>query len=509
MAERIYPLNALRAFEAAGRHLSFVRAAAELHVTPAAISYQVKRLENYLGVQLFQRLSHGLLLTDTSERLLPELRQAFSLLDAAMDWAKGHGPVATGNNDPKVCREQDAPPSFPDLPSIVVLPFANLNREADEEYLADGLTEDVIAELSKNTDFLVLARSASFAYQATRLSAPQLSKELGVRYVLEGSVRRLDSRVRIRAQLIDGNTGHHVWGERYDGDSSDVFELQDEVVHRIIVTIGGTHGKLDQLARAQAARKSTDNLAAYECFLRGREHLNRFRVRDTRFVQAMEMFERAIELDPQFYRAYLGLALFHVWEVKGGRTATPARSLKRANELAEQAVNIYEPNHWSHWGHWILGTIYVWAKNPGRAMAHYGRALELSPNDGGMLIGIAENWCYLGRASEAVELAKEAMRLSPNYSDMYRWVLAFAHFTDGQYEDALTWLNRIIEPGDSNRLLAATYAKLERLEEARAAAAQFRAGWPHFSIGDWVQFEPYQNSADLENYADGLRMAGL
>ena len=209
MSRQIYPLNALRAFEAAGRHLSFVKAAQELYVTPAAISHQVKRLEDYLGVELFRRQPNGLTLTRNSERFLPELRRAFVLLDRTVertrrnDWRGSEiQPVVS----PSAASDQQ--------PSIVVLPFANMSGDPEQEFFSDGLTEDIIAGLAKNTDLPVLARSTTFTYKGTQLDAREVSKKLRVRYVLEGSVRKRGPRVRVLAQLIDGHTGHHVWGER-------------------------------------------------------------------------------------------------------------------------------------------------------------------------------------------------------------------------------------------------------------------------------------------------------
>ena len=216
MNRQIYPLNALRAFEAAGRHLSFVKAAEELYVTPAAISHQVKRLEDYLGVQLFRRQANGLALTQNSQRFLPELRRAFVLLDRTVE--------RTRSNDWRARVPHSGTPASSathQQPSIVVLPFANRSGDPEQEFFSDGLTEDIIAALAKNTDLPVLARSTTFAYKGTQPDARQVSKKLRVRYVLEGSVRKRGSRVRVLAHLIDGHTGHQVWGEKYDREATE------------------------------------------------------------------------------------------------------------------------------------------------------------------------------------------------------------------------------------------------------------------------------------------------
>ena len=512
MTRQMYPLNALRAFEAAGRHLSFVKAAQELYVTPAAISHQVKRLEDYLGLELFERLPNGLTLTQQSEHLLPQLRKAFLLLDKSVERAR--------STDWRVKAVPPKSEVYSDRqPSIVVLPFTNMSGDPEQEFFSDGLTEDIIAELARNTELPVFARSTTFTYKGTQPDARQVSRKLGVRYVLEGSVRKLGQRVRVLVQLIDGHSGHHVWGERYDRDATTVFELQDEVVERIVVTIGGTGGKLDQLARAQTLRKETNNLDAYECFLRGREYLNRYRVRDPLFARGGEMFEQAITLDPGFVRAYLGLAWFHIWEVKSGRVKHPGSTLERAFELAERALDIESSNNWNHWSHWILGNIFVWKRSPQRAVFHYERAMDLNPNDAAMLMDMADNWCYLGAPKKAIDLAERALRLHPEHPDVHLWTrlhadvgrgnLAFAYFTDQRYQQALVWLKQVAEPGDCARLLAVTYAMLGQIDKARAAGAVFLREWPNFSIERWAASEPYQNPKHRDHYTQALTIAGL
>ena len=225
-----------------------------------------------------------------------------------------------------------------------------------------------------------------------------------------------------------------------------IFELQDEVVERIVITIGGTGGKLDELARAQVLRKETENLVAYECFLRGREYLNRYRVRDPLFGRAGEMFEQAISLDQTFARAYLGLAWFHIWEVKSGRTNNPGPSLERAFELAARALEIESPNHWNHWSHWILGNIYVWQREPERAVSHYQRAMELNPNDAAMLMDMADNWCYLGDPKHAIELAERAVRLHPEHPDVYLWTRLHQTLAGAILLSPISWIDVTRKP---------------------------------------------------------------
>jgi adenylate cyclase len=390
--------------------------------------------------------------------------------------------------------------------SIAVMPFDNLGNDNEQEYFVDGLTEDIITELSKSPDPLVVSRNSTFAYKGVATDARELGEKLGVHYLLEGSVRKSSNRLRVNAQLIETATGHHVWAERYDRDLKDIFVVQDEIVESIIGALGGAGGKLDQLARARAVRKETENLAAYDCFLRGREYLNRYRARDKEFSKAREMFERAIELDPEFHRAYLGLAWFHIMEVKFGWSDDPRHSLQQANELAQHAVGLDRPSAWSHM---ILGYICTCSRQFKQAEAYYEQALALNPSDVVLLMFMADTWCYLGRPKEAIEFARKAIRLSTNSPDWHAWNLAFAYYTNQQYQEAQSVLERVANPGDARRLLAATYAKLGQLEKARAVAKEFLEDHPHFSIARWAVAEPYANPADLEDYVEGMRRAGL
>jgi adenylate cyclase len=390
--------------------------------------------------------------------------------------------------------------------SIAVLPFDNLGGEQEQDYFVDGLVEDIITELSKNTDLFVISRNSTFAYKGVAIDARELGEKLGARYLLEGSVRKSSDRLRISAQLIDATTGHHVWAERYDRELKDIFAVQDEIVENIIGVLGGTGGKLDELARARAVRKDTENLAAYDYFLRAREHLNRYSIRDKEYSKAKEMFEKAIELDPKFQRAYVGLAWFHIQEIKFRRTDNSHQALQLADELARHAVQLDQPSAWSHM---ILGQICIYRRQFRQAVAHYKRAVALSPSDAFLLMIMADGLPYLGRSKEAIELAIKAMRLNPNHPFWYEGILAFAYYSDRNYEEALSVLEKMDELRLTPRLLAATYAKLGQLEKARAAAKELLEDNPHFSIARWAAEEPYENPADLGDYVDGMRRAGL
>ena len=390
--------------------------------------------------------------------------------------------------------------------SVAVLPFENLTGGDRDDYFVDGLVDDITTELSRSANLSVISRNSTFVYKGKATDTREVGRALGVRYLLEGSVRKSRSRIRVNVQIIDAKDGSHVWAERLDRELTDVFAVQDEIVERVIGIVGGTGGKLDEIARSRAMRKDPSTLEAYDCFLRGREILNRYRVRDPEFPTAREMFEKAIERDPNFSRPYLGLAWYHYILRKWGLVDDPDKTLKRATELVRTATRLDAPDYWSHW---IAGTLALCRHEFGEARSHFNRALDQNPNDTQLLAQLTDSLSYLGQADQAIELGKRAMRLNPNYPDWYPWTLAFAYFTAGQYEEAAKLLEIQQDNPESRRLLSATYAKLGRLESAKAAAQVFLDYNPSFSIQRWAENEPYEDSKLLNDYVDGLRKAGL
>jgi adenylate cyclase len=389
--------------------------------------------------------------------------------------------------------------------SVAVLPFDNLSGDTEQEYFSDGLTEDIITGLSKSPDLFVISRNSTFVYKGKSTNSRQVGKELGVHYLLEGSVRKSGTRIRVTAQLIDTTQGSHVWAERYDRELADMFAVQDEIVESILGTLCGWGGKLAELARSRAMRKRTANMEAYDYFLRGREYQRLSDTTDAEFAKAREMYEKAIELDPDGPDAYLGLASLHIRIVRVGLSDSRANPLKQISELTRKALMLAGPSSMSHRA---LGFVCLHKQQFGQARRHFERALALSPNDASMLADIANLSCYFGRAKEAIELLKKAMRLNPNYPDWYPWSLALAFFTARQYDEALKVLEETHSPL-ARRLLAATYAQAGRLEQARAAAKEYLEVIPDFSIKRYMGLEPYEDPADLEDYVQGLRKAGL
>ncbi len=389
--------------------------------------------------------------------------------------------------------------------SIAVLPFDNLSGDPEQEYFADGLTEDITTGLSKTPDLFVTSRNSMFVYKGKNIDSRQVGKELEVRYLLEGSVRKSGTRIRVTAQLIDTTRGSHVWAERYDRELADMFVVQDEIVESILGTLCGFGGKLAELARLRAMREGSANMEAYDYFLRGREYQRLFDTRDVEFAKAREMFEKAIELDPDSPHAYLGLASFHIRMIRRELYDSQPNPLNQVSELTRKALVLAGPNSTTHRA---LGFVCLHKRQFGQAKTHIERALALNPNDADLLADVADFSCYLGRAKAAVEILKKAMRLNPNYPDWYSWSLAFALFTARQYDEGLQVLEMTLNP-QSRRLLSVTYAQAGRLEQARAAAKEYLEVEPNFSIKRWAELEPYEIHADFWHYVQGLRKAGL
>ena len=429
---------------------------------------------------------------DLGEREVKNLAEPIRAYRIAIEGSTPvHSPAAT------------RPLPLPDRPSIAVLSFTNMSGDPEQEYFSDGITEDIITGLSKNPDLFVISRHSTFAFKGQSVKVKDISRELGVRYVLEGSIRKVGQRIRVTAQLIDATTDRHLWAERYDREMEDVFAVQDEIVGNILHNVGAAGGKLEQSARAAAMHKDTNNLRAYDYYLRGKEHVYRFR--DDGFAEARELYEKAIELDPEFARAHSALAFMCTrWTNFGAEN--PEGLFAKALELARRAVHL-DPSDYR--AHWTLGFVYLFKRQQAQAIAEFERANALNPNDAGLMAHMADALTYVGRSEDAVELAKEAVRLNPNCPEFYYQNLAAAYYLLHRYDEALVTLQQIAVPADARRQLAITYAQLGRLEEAHAEANEFLKFYPNFSIKRWAKTEPYTNPADLEHYIDGLRKAGL
>jgi adenylate cyclase len=395
--------------------------------------------------------------------------------------------------------------ALPDKPSIAVLPFQNMSGDPEQEYFSDGMTEDLITDLSKVSGLFVIARNSSFAYKGRSVKVQEIGRDLGVRFVLEGSVRKSGNRVRITAQLIDAGSGGHLWAERFDRDLTDIFSTQDEVVAKIVGTLAVT---LTRGEEQRLRRHGTGNVEAYESWLRAREFLTRG-TRES-VAQAQVMYRRAIEIDLNFARPHAGLALAAISDYVSDWAPDPAQALDEAERWARRAVELSDQEPVSHLA---LGAVLLWRRDQEGALAESRRMMALDPNfaQGYSATGLA--LMYAGRAAEALEPFAMAMRLDPLYPSMVLHFLAQANFSLGKYEIAAQQLvDRIARtPGtDASRmLLASCYGHLGRAEDARTAWVELLKVNPDFSLMQRARVLPYKDARDFQRIADGLAKAGL
>jgi adenylate cyclase len=388
------------------------------------------------------------------------------------------------------------------FPSIAVLPFANLGGDPEQEYFADGITEDLITELSRFQELRVIARNSVMAYKNRPVRVQEVGRDLGVRYVLEGSVRKAGGRVRITAQLIEAATGHHLWAERFDRDLADIFEVQDEVTSRIVATLAG---KLADSERRRARSGQTENLEAYDCVLRGRELWERFTAEANR--EARRLYEKAIELDPDYARAYASVAWTYLTEHSERWVGAEDQPLERALEFARRGVMV---NRASHSNHLALGQVCLSKGLHDEALEVLETAIALNPNDADGYAFLARALSFAGRPDEAIELIGKAQRLNPAAPRWYAWNLGIALYLARRHEDAVTAFRKGRPLGDVGyRWLAAAYGQLGREPDAKAAAEEYLKRTPDFSIGRHLEMLHFRRAEDREHYVDGLRKAGL
>jgi adenylate cyclase len=388
------------------------------------------------------------------------------------------------------------------LPSIAVLPFTNMGGDPEYEYFADGLTEDLITELSRFQELRVIARNSVMTYKGKPVRVQEVGHDLGVRYVLEGSVRRAGARIRITAQLIEAATDHHLWAERFDRDIADIFDVQDEVTSRIVATLAG---KLSESERRRVRSGQTENPEAYDCVLRGRELWERYTPEANR--EARRLYEKAIELDPDYARAYASLAWTYLTEHDERWGDPDDQPLERALEIARRGVSV---NRASHSNHLALGQVCLSKGLHDEALEALQTAVALNPNDPDSYVLLAETLTFAGRPGEAIELVEGAQRLNPAAPRWYAWFLGAALYVARRYDDAVAALVKGRPPGAMTyRWLAACYGQLGREADAQAAAAEYLKRTPGFSVANHLEATLFQQAADREHYLDGLRKAGL
>ena len=413
--------------------------------------------------------------------------------------------VMDGDSMPKEASPQGRPPELPDKPSIAVLPFDNLSGDPEQQYFSDGITEDIITDLSKVSALFVIARNSSFVYKGQTADVKRVATELGVRYVLEGSVRKAANRVRITAQLIDGATGGHLWADRYDRDLHDIFLVQDEVTQNIVEAL---RVRLSPDERDRIGGAGTSNVEAYDLVLRGRELALRFTADAN--AEAQGLFEKSIELDPAFGAPYSLLAVTLLMDYINNWNGATQETLENGLRLATRAVEI---DPYASQAYWALAVAHMWKRDLDRAIEDIDKALALDPNNAHALANRGHIFSYAGRPVEAIRSLEKAVRLDPHFPNVYLHFLAHAHFVQGDYAQAAALLERRIrlhpETDTSRVLLASCCGHLGRVDEARKAWSDVFRVNPNYSLERKGRILPYKNPADWERLVEGLRKAGL
>ncbi len=396
---------------------------------------------------------------------------------------------------------------LPEKPSIAVLPFTNMSGDPAQEYIADGITENIITALSKIPEMFVIARNSTFTYKGKPVNIRQVSEELGVQYVLEGSVQRAEDRLRITAQLIDALEGHHLWAERYDRDLRDLFALQDEVTMKILTALEV------KLTRGEVAREyETENLEAWGHAVKGYSLYQRYTKADN--AKARKLFEQALKLDPDYAFALVMLGRTHIMEARIGWSESSAESVKQALELGQKAVALRESEGS---GHKLLAYVYIIQRQYDMAIVEGERAIALGPNDAEAHAFLAYTLHYAGRLEEAIVHIEKAMRLQPHYPALYLMVLADSYFMVGRYNESIAANKKLLDRARRGEWLihaphlglAANYMLLGQEEEAQFHSAEVLRTNPKFSLKVFESRNPYKDPADMEHWLDALRKAGI
>ena len=394
---------------------------------------------------------------------------------------------------------------LPDKPSIAVLPFDNLSGDPDQEYFSDGLTDQIIIGLSKVPHLFVIARNSTFTYKGKPVKVQKVSEDLGVKYVLEGSVQKTADRIRITAQLIDATTGRHLWAERYDRELKDIFALQDEITKKIITAM---QVKLTEGEQVRAAAKGTNNLEAYLKYLQADDYIDRINIESN--ALGKQLAQEAIALDPEYAMAYRALGRAHMLDVWLGSSKSPKDSITKAIKLVKQAI-VLDDTYAEAYG--LLGYLFSMTRQHDKAVALGEKAVALNPNSAESHFRLGKTLTFSGRYEESIPEYKRAIRLNPIPPNMYFYSLGLSYGWTGQYEEAITWCKKAtrLEPNSlyARIMMTVVYSLSRREEEARAAAAEVLRINPKFSLEKFEKKVTYKKKTDKERVIGALRKAGL
>ncbi len=409
----------------------------------------------------------------------------------------------------KVASTSQAPRPLPaplDKPSIAVLAFNNMSGDPEQEYFSDGISEDIITDLSKLSELHVIARNSTFTYKGKPVDVKQVGRDLGVRYVLEGSVRKASNRVCVTGQLIDATSGGHIWADRFDRDLTDIFAVQDELTQEIISAL---KIKLSAPEKARIAGGGTKNVDAHDFFLKGRELVIGNKRDREMFAEANVYLRRAIELDPNYAGPYAALGWAYIMDYQNRWSDSPGTSLDQAERLIDEAIAKDDNDPFVHYVAALLG---LWKKDYERWAHEADRALSLNPNYGHAHLARGLVHVYSGEPVKGIPYIERAIRLDPA-QQQYRHFLGTAYLVAGNYEAAAAILKErvaITPTTDLSRaLLASALGHLGRAEEARQIWRELKEINPQYAYADHFSRLPFRNPADADKFTDGLRKAGL
>ena len=394
-------------------------------------------------------------------------------------------------------------------PAIAILPIKNLSKDSEQTCFCDGLTEQLITQLSRFRDLSVIASSSSFYYKDNNTNILQIAKDLGVGFILEGSVQKISSQLRITVQLIEVSSGIHLWTQQYDRDSNEVFKIQDEVTELIVGTLASVYG--GRLRKAwQKQKKLTRPLQpqAFDFFMRGIDCANCFTKRENQ--QARQYFIKAIEIDPGYAKAYSGVACTHLLDASEAWADDYNTSLNKTLEFATKAIECDDSESWSYWQ---LAVYYIYTRQHDLAMIEFEKAINLNPNDAEVLTDAGYYYSYCGKVEKALAFANKGMKLNPHYPEYYTLQMAQIHFDAHRYEDAITWYRKAHRTDTTlaNLYLAASYAAIGNKDESTKSIDQALQMDKQATLKKWTNHKlaPYKNPEDLNHFKHHLELAGF
>ena len=395
---------------------------------------------------------------------------------------------------------------IPKKPSIAVLAFNNLSNDPGQDYLSDGISENIIAGLSQFPELFVIARQSSFSYKGKSIKVQQIASELGVHFILEGSVLKSEDRVRVTAQLVDALTGQDLWAQRYDRKWEDIFKLQDDITQHIIANLLSLEGPLEKATLIKIEQKAPSDLRAYDYLLLGREQL--FLVTNESNIKARKLFQKSLEIELDYSRGHAWMVWAHLVDLNFGWAENPAKSRETSLFHGQRAIELDNSDAEAHWA--LAATMIHAGHQQQKALAEYQKAISLSPNNADLLAEYGWTISKIGKSDDGVMSIKQAMRLNPVHPDWYNWGLSFALYTAKRYEEVVDVAEKInVRHLPICLELAGSYAQLGRKEEAQEAALNALKLQPEFSLSWWRERLSFSNPEALEDYMEGLIKAGL